>query len=57
MHLAVTCKNLEFHKEKNPFHGYRIKVPSRPTEPFNVKCDLCGKVYLYHPQDVLDMAD
>lgn len=57
MHLAVTCKNHEYHSEKNPLSGYRVKVPSRPNKPFRVKCDSCGKAYLYDPQDVLDMAD
>ena len=57
MYLAVTCKNLKYHSQKNPFSGYRIKVSSRPAGPFKLQCDSCGKTYTYDPQDVLEMAD
>jgi hypothetical protein len=57
MHLAVTCKNVAYHSQQDPFHGYRIRVETRPAESFQVKCNSCGKTDWYEPQDVLELAD
>lgn len=60
---VVTCKNMDYHSEKNPFHGRRIPVgktdvhSARPLLPNNleVQCDDsgCGKTYSYTPAEVI----
>jgi serine/threonine protein kinase len=58
---VVVCKNNWFHRRYNFFNVHRIPlgetdaVLPRPTidKPFGVRCDECGKEYLYRPSDVL----
>jgi serine/threonine protein kinase len=57
----VVCKNNWFHRRPNIFNVHRIPlgqtdaVLSRPEidKPFVVRCDECGKEYVYQPSDVL----
>jgi hypothetical protein len=58
---VVLCKNHWFHIRKNLFYRHRIPlaetdpVDPRPVlnGPFQVRCDECGKEYLYKPSEVL----
>lgn len=58
---VVTCKNVEFHKQKNPFSGHRIalaKTEVGAPHPdhigrLSVVCDECGKQFAYESADVL----
>ena len=58
---VVLCKNHWFHLRKNLFYRYRIAlaetdpVDPRPVlnGPFRVRCDGCGKEYLYNVSEVL----
>src|SRR5437588_5258839 len=58
---VVLCKNHCFHARKNLFVGHRIPLAetdaftSRPPviRPFKVRCDECGKEYVYKPAEVL----
>ena len=57
---VVICKNRLYHMRKNLFHGHRIPlavtdgVSSRPPidQRFEVRCDDCGKEYVYKPSEV-----
>jgi hypothetical protein len=57
---VVHCKNRWFHLRQNVFHRHRIplaltdSVSSRPNleERFRVRCNDCGKTYLYKPSEV-----
>ena len=57
---VVICKNNFFHLRHNIFYRHRIPlaetdaVSSRPPlkGPFRVRCDSCGKEYIYKPSDV-----
>ena len=58
---VVTCKSHLYHIPRN--FVYRHKIPlaetdavaSRPPveRPFRVRCDSCGKEYVYKPSEVL----
>jgi hypothetical protein len=58
---VVTCKNFEYHREKNPFAGHRI--PLARTEVgaahpdhlgrFSVVCDECGREFTYESSEVI----
>jgi hypothetical protein len=58
---VVPCKNHWFHLRKNLF--FRHKIPLAETDAitprpaidcrFRVRCDECGKEYLYKPSEVL----
>ena len=58
---VVVCKNNLFHHHPNIFNVHRIPlgetdaVSPRPNigRPFAVRCDECGKEYMYQPSDVL----
>jgi hypothetical protein len=58
---AVTCKNYIYHIPRNFMYKHKIPlaeadaVTSRPpvNQPFRVRCDMCGKEYLYKPSDIL----
>ena len=58
---VVVCKNQSFHRRGNFFNVHRIPlgetdaVLPRPTiaRPLTVRCDECGKEYLYEPSEVL----
>ena len=58
---VVVCKNNLFHHHPNIFNVHRIPlgetdaVSPRPNidKPFAVRCDECGKEYMYQPSDVL----
>lgn len=58
---VVVCKNHWFHRRYNFFNVHRIPlgetdaVLARPKidKPLGVRCDECGKEYLYQPSDVL----
>jgi hypothetical protein len=58
---AVVCKNNLYHIPRNFIYRHKIPlghtdaVTSRPTvnEPFRVRCDMCGKEYVYQPSDVV----
>ena len=62
---VVLCKNHCFHARKNLFVGHRIPLAetdaftSRPPviRPFKVRCDDCGKEYVYKPAEVLRVED
>jgi hypothetical protein len=57
----VVCKNDLFHRHPNIFNVHRIPlgetdaVSPRPRldKPFAVRCDECGKQYMYQPSEVL----
>jgi hypothetical protein len=57
---VVLCKNSWFHLRKQLFNHHRIPLgeadavtPLPPLDgPFRVRCDECGKEYLYTPSDV-----
>jgi hypothetical protein len=58
---VVLCKNHWFHVPKNLFFRHRIllaetdAIASRPAidTRFRVRCDQCGKEYLYKASEVL----
>jgi hypothetical protein len=58
---VVPCKNHWFHIRKNLFFRHRIllaetdAITPRPAidTRFTVRCDQCGKEYLYKPSEVL----
>jgi len=58
---VVVCKNNWFHRRPNIFNVHRIPlgqtdaVLPRPEidKPFAVRCDECGKEYVYQPSGVL----
>ena len=58
---VVRCKNHWFHLRQNVFFRHRIPlgetdaVMPRPAidQRFRVRCDDCGKEYLYKPSEVL----
>src|SRR5205807_2367345 len=58
---VVVCKNHWFHGRGNFFTVHRIPLGEtdavwpRPKvdKPFGVRCDECGKEYIYQPSDVL----
>ena len=58
---VVVCKNNWFHRRQNLFYGHKIPLgetdayaPLPPLEGrFTVRCDDCGKEYLYTPEEVL----
>ena len=58
---VVTCKNHIYHIPRNFIYRHKIllaeadAVTSRPPVhgPFSVRCDMCGKEYVYKPSDVL----
>jgi hypothetical protein len=57
----VLCKNHWFHARKNFFFRHQILLAetdafaSRPpvNRPFKVRCDECGKEYVYRPRELL----
>ena len=57
---VVLCKNHWFHARKNLFFRYRIPlaetdaITPRPAVDcrFSVRCDECGKEYVYKPSEV-----
>ena len=57
---VVVCKNRWFHLRRNFFAGHRIPLGETDVavslapiqERFAVRCDECGKEYLYRPTDV-----
>jgi hypothetical protein len=57
---VVLCKNYWFHMQQNLFFRHRIPLaytdPFSPVPdlegPFEVRCDDCGKTYVYKPSDV-----
>ena len=57
---VVICKNHWFHLRQNIFFGHKIPLGEtdalmpRPTLEgrFRVRCDQCGKEYLYRPSEV-----
>jgi hypothetical protein len=56
-HLAVTCKNTQFHAHENPVHGHRIRIVTRHSELFRVQCDGCRNIFTYNPNEILEMSD
>lgn len=58
---VVVCKNESFHRRSNVYNVHRIPlgetdaaIPGPPVfEPFVVRCNECGKDYLYKPLEVL----
>ena len=58
---VVYCKNHIYHIPRNFIYRHKIAlaetdaVVSRPPihGPFRVRCDLCGKEYVYKPSEVL----
>src|SRR5438132_501874 len=58
---VVLCRNHWFHARKNLFFRHKILLAetdafaSRPpvNRPFKVRCDECGKEYVYKPTEVL----
>ncbi len=58
---AVICKNKWFHRQENLHYGHKIPLSSTdafsppPTlnAPFAVRCDGCGKKYLYRPAELV----
>ena len=58
---VVICRNHWFHRRKNLFFGHTIPLaeadsyspPPRLDSRFSVRCDDCGKEYLYQPKDLL----
>ena len=57
---VVLCKNHWFHLRQNIFFGHRIPlgetdaIMPRPAleERFRVRCDACGKEYVYKSSEV-----
>lgn len=59
---VVVCKNFWVHRRQNLFVGHKIplgeadrfsRVPRLPLgDRFAVRCDDCGKEYLYKPSEV-----
>src|SRR5437879_2527073 len=57
---VVLCKNHWFHLRKNLYFRHRIPlaetdaIAPRPVDcHFRVRCDECGKEYVYEPSEVL----
>jgi hypothetical protein len=58
---VVTCKSRLYHIPRNFIYRHKIPlaetdaVASRPPveQPFRVRCDSCGKEYVYKPSEVL----
>jgi hypothetical protein len=58
---VVICKNHHFHNRENLFSGHRIILGETdaysPRPDFDmdltVRCDECGKKYVYKPKEVL----
>lgn len=58
---VVFCKNHFYHLRQNLFHKHRIPlgltdgITPRPAidARFRVRCDDCGKEYLYAPSEVV----
>ncbi len=58
---VVLCKNHSFHKQQNVFYRHRIVLgetdafspPPTLKGRFSVRCDSCGREYLYEPSEVL----
>ena len=58
---VVRCKNHWFHMRQNIFFRHRIPlvetdaIATRPAvdRRFKVRCDDCGKEYVYKPSDVV----
>lgn len=57
---VVVRKNHWFHRRQNLFYGHKIPLgetdeyePLPPLDgPFTVRCDDCGREYLYKPDEV-----
>lgn len=57
---VVLCKNRWYHFQRNRFSSHRIPLagtdavmpPPDLEGPFAVRCDECGKEYLYQPSEV-----
>lgn len=57
----VFCKNHFYHMRQSLFHRHRIPlgltdyVATRPAidSRFRVRCDDCGKEYMYRPSEVM----
>jgi hypothetical protein len=56
----VLCKNEQFHRRANPLHAHRIPLGQTDTvsrlpvsKPFQVRCDSCGKEYIYTSSEVM----
>lgn len=57
---VVLCKNEQFHLRLNPSHAHKIPLGQTDTvlslpasKPFKVRCDSCGKEYVYEPLEVM----
>jgi hypothetical protein len=58
---VVFCKNRWFHSKRNLFYRHKITLGKtdavaplpRLEDSFSVRCDACGRDYLYKPSDVL----
>lgn len=58
---AVLCKNHWYHLRQNLFFRHKIRLAvtnafaplPHLTVPFKVRCDECGKAYLYKPSEVV----
>lgn len=58
---VVLCKNYFYHVRQNLFHRHRIPlgitdaISTRPVinTRFGVRCDDCGKLYLYESSEVV----
>jgi len=57
---VVLCKNRQFHHRSNLLYAHKIPLgqtdtvsPSPITKAFAVKCDQCGKEYVYTPSEVM----
>jgi hypothetical protein len=63
IYWVVSCKNLEFHAETDPFHTHKIPIgrtdehSTRPTIPdyLDIQCDdkKCGKTYKYTAPEII----
>ena len=57
---VVICKNHWFHLRRNLFFGHKIPLGEtdammprpRLEDRFRVRCDECGKEYIYKPSEV-----
>ena len=57
---VVICKNSWFLHRKNPMFGHTIPLaetdfyssPPALAGSFKVRCDDCGKEYIYHPEEL-----
>ncbi|PYT57679.1 MAG: hypothetical protein DMG35_19835 [Acidobacteria bacterium] len=58
---VVTCKNVAYHQEKNPFALHRIRLAKTEVGArhrdhvgrFSVMCDDCGKQFTYEAPEVI----